>query len=234
MGNRANFIVVENRDWRMYYAHRSGYRMLDAFWPGWAVSYAYDGVADLMDYVGAGAPSFEWDRSPQIRLARKRNGLCHLVSVIDGMGNLRFWPLWWRLSQAWHGPTLLKKLPGAGLTRLKLQTIPEGGVHIDIGRKAVGEWHTADTYGIVRELPALWSGWRTESWADRFEEQAHRCGSALRLPELDLGAAAARAGAWIRQREPDAPYRAPHPTPAEWDRFSAACDALRADEAASA
>jgi len=31
MGNRANFVVVENQDWRLYYAHCSGHRMLDAF-----------------------------------------------------------------------------------------------------------------------------------------------------------------------------------------------------------
>lgn len=299
MGNRANFVVVEKRDWRLYYAHCTGYRMLDALvggpdfavryaramearwetdwvdpiwadggavidldqrrllffgdelmvemaerramlkvldvlWPAYEVCYAYDGTAELVDYVGANLPPIEWDRSPQIRLARKRNGLCHLVSVIDESGSLRFWPLWWRLSQAWHGPALLDKLPGAGLTRLKLNTIPEGGVHIDVGRKAVGEWHTFDSYGISRELPDLWPGWHTEAWGDGFEEQVSRCGSALRLPELDLGAAAASARAWIRKREPEAPYRAPGLPTGEWSRFTAACDALRADRAESA
>lgn len=42
MGNRANFVVVENSDWRLYYAHCSGYRMLDALvgGPDFAARYA--------------------------------------------------------------------------------------------------------------------------------------------------------------------------------------------------
>ena len=58
--------------------------------------------------------------------------------------------LWWHLSQAWHGPALLDKLPGRGVGRLTLSKIPEGGVHIDLPRKAVGAWQTADTMGIFQ------------------------------------------------------------------------------------
>ncbi|HEU4360140.1 MAG TPA: hypothetical protein VFR27_01360 [Mycobacterium sp.] len=299
MGNRANFVVVENSDWRLYYAHRTGCRMLDALiggpdlalryaaslqgcpktewvdagwadggavidldqrrllffgdelmtgiperramlsvlevlWPGYEIRYAYDGVAEIAEYVGGEPRVHEWPKCPTIKLARDRKALCQVVSVVDSVGRLRLWPLRWTVSQAWHGPALLDKLPGTGRTRLRLHMVPEGGVHVDIRRKAVGEWHTVDPMGICRELPDLWPGWHTESWADRFEEQARRCGLVLRLPALDLGAAADSARAWIRKREPDAPYRVPHPTAAEWDRFAAACDALRADRAASA
>ncbi|MDQ2627934.1 MAG: hypothetical protein M3Y90_13180 [Actinomycetota bacterium] len=213
---------------------RAMLKVLDALWPGWTVSYAYDGVAEIADYVGGQPHVYEWSKCPPVKLARNRKAPAQVVSVIDPTGRVRLWPLCWADSQAWNGPALLDKLPGPGLARLQLQTHPAGGVHVDVGRKTMAEWHTADTMGICRELPDLWPGWRTESWADRFEEQARRCGPALRLPELDLGAAAASARAWIRKREPDAPYRAPHPTPAEWRRFTAACDALRADRADSA
>ncbi|OBI18798.1 hypothetical protein A5712_21265 [Mycobacterium sp. E2327] len=64
----------------------------------------------------------------------------------------------------------------------------------------MGAWHTADTMGIFQALPELWSGWRTECWEDGFEEQAARCGSALRLPELDLADGIDRARARIRSR----------------------------------
>lgn len=300
MGNRANFVVVENQDWRMYYAHCSGYRMLDALlggpdfavryarametcpktewisadwadggavidvdqrrllffgdelmvgiperramlnvldslWPGYEIRYAYDGQSELAGYVGGDLRPISWRPDPHIRLARRRDSLCHVVSVVDASSTLRLWPLWWGdLSKAWHGPALLGKLPGRGLSRIRLGTIPEGGVHIDIARKLVGEWHTSDVMGICRKLPELWPGWHAESWGDGFEEQARRCGPAMQLPELDLAAAADRARAWIRQREPDAPYRAPHPDPGEWNRFAAACDALRSDRAESA
>lgn len=299
MGNRANFVVVKNQDWQLYYAHCTGYCMLDALiggpglalryvaklrpcapddwvdagwadggavidldqrrllffgdelmtgiperramlkvvdelWPGYEVRYAYDGTAEIAEYVGGQPRVHEWPKCPTTKLARNRKELCQVVSVLDPDGRLRLWPLGWTVSQAWHGPSLLDKLPGPGLTRLKLRTFPEGGVHIDIGRKAMGEWHTADTMGICRELPGLWQGWHTEAWADRFEEQARRCGSALKLPQLDLAAAADSVRSWIRKRASYAPYVTQWPTEAQWSRFSAACDALRADRVESA
>lgn len=79
-------------------------------------------------------------------------------------------------------------LPGPGARRLTLGIIPEGGAHIDVPRKTVGAWQTADTMGIFQALPDVWGGWRTECWEDRFEEQLIRCNGALRLPELDLAA----------------------------------------------
>ena len=95
-------------------------------------------------------------------MARGRNNLCHLVSVVDATGQLRFWPLWWNLSQAWHGPTLLDKLPGPGIRRIRLGKIPEGGVHIDVPRKTLAAWQTKDRLGVFAELPELWPGWRIE------------------------------------------------------------------------
>ncbi|MCV7378742.1 hypothetical protein BST11_00485 [Mycobacterium alsense] len=142
--------------------------------------------------------------------------------------------------------------------------IPLGGVHIDLRRKTVGAWQTADTTGVFRALPGLWSGWQLDCWEDRFEEQALRCQGALRLPELDLAAGAGSARAWIRRRVfqsfDDSPagqvakiagWLAPiepglvvsddalagegvRPTRPEWVRFVAACEALRTGHAASA
>jgi len=265
MGNRANFVVVRDRDWRLYYSHWAGYRILDALiggpelalryaeslrhcrkdewvdplwadggalvdldrrrvlffgdelmvemderralmgvlaavWPGYSIGWAYDGTTELAGYVGAELPPHSWDQQPNLRLAGDRNTLCHLVSVLDGTGQVRMWPLWWHLSKAWHGPALLGKLPGGGVPSLALGKIPEGGVHIDVSRKTLGAWHTADTLGIFQALPGLWSGWRTECWEDRFEEQVVRCGGALRLPRLDLAAGIGRARARLRDR----------------------------------
>jgi hypothetical protein len=265
VGNRANFVVVKDGDWRLYYSHWAGCRMLDALiggpelalryarslrrcakdewvdpvwadggavvdfdhrrvvffgeelmvemrerralmrvlaavWPEYAICWAYDGTAELAGYVGANLPPHTWDQQPKLRLARDRNGLCHLVSVVDANGHLRMWPLCWHLSKAWHGPALLDKLPGRGVTRLRLGTVPEGGVHIDVPRKTLGAWQTADTMGFFQALPDLWPGWQTECWDDRYEEQVARCAGGLRVPELDLVAGIDSAEAWIRKR----------------------------------
>ena len=235
MGNRANFVIVKDQDWQLYYSHWAGCRILDALiggpelalryaqslrqcakdewvnpvwadggavvdldrrrvlffgdglmvemaerralmsvlaavWPDYAICWAYDGTAELAGYVGAELPAHTWDKRPKLRLTRERNALCHLVSVVDATGQLRMWPLWWHLSKAWHGPALMDKLPGRGVRSLILGKIPEGGVHIDVPRKTVGAWQTADTMGIFQALPDLWSGWQTQCWEDRFEE----------------------------------------------------------------
>ncbi|HEX9176258.1 MAG TPA: hypothetical protein VF874_09260 [Mycobacterium sp.] len=231
--------------------------VLAAVWPDYAICWAYDGTAELAGYVGAELPPHTWDKQPKLRLALDRNALCHLVSVVDAEGQLRMWPLWWHLSKAWHGPALLDKLPGRGVRTLTLGKIPEGGVHIDVPRKTLGAWQTADTMGFFQALPDLWGGWQTECWEDRFEEQVIRCNGALRVPQLDLAAGVDSAQAWIRNRvfqsfadspagqilklaELLAPVRpglvvsddavADHgvrPSKAEWARFVDACDGLR-------
>ncbi|OBA75514.1 hypothetical protein A5642_07900 [Mycolicibacterium mucogenicum] len=121
-------------------------------WAGYEICYAYDGTAEIGGYVGKefALPSLDGLSAP--KLAKSRNSLCHLVSVIDASGELRMWPLWWGDSKAWHGPALLDKLPGGGVRRLRLDKIPEGGVHIDVPRNVVGVWNTADV--CARELVA--------------------------------------------------------------------------------
>ena len=177
--------------------------------------------------------------------------------MVDAEGQLRFWPLWWHLSKAWHGPALLDKLPGEGIRRIRLGKIPEGGVHIDVQRKSLGAWQTADTMGFFSALPEVWNGWQTECWEDRFEEHVKRCDGALRVPVLDLTAGVDSAEAWIRKRifesfedspagqivklakmlGPVAPGFvvsddavadcAVRRATAEWARFVSACDLLR-------
>ena len=82
---------------------------------------------------------------------------------------------------------------------------PEGGLHIDVARKTLGAWQTADTMRIFKTLPHLVASLTVSSsfmrcWEDRFEEQALRCKDALRIPELDLAAGVDSAQEWIRHR----------------------------------
>jgi hypothetical protein len=228
--------------------------VLSAMWPDYAIGWAYDGTAELAGYVAAEVRAHTWDMS-EPRLAQDLNALCHLVSVVDAAGQLRMWPVYWDLSQAWQGPAVLRKLPGRGVRSLKLGKIPEGGLHIEVSAKTVGVWQTADTMGIFQALPEIWRGWRTERWDDRFEEQALRCKGALRLPALDLVAGADSAHSRIRSRVfqsfPDSPAGqiskvadllgpiepglvvsadalgecGVRPREAEWARFVEACDA---------
>lgn len=327
MGNRANFVVVENRDWQLYYSHWAGCRMLDALiggptlavryvralrpcakndwvcplwadggavvdldccrllfygdelmlgmaerraalsvlgavWPDYAIRWAYDGTAELAEYLGVQLPLQTPDEQSPLELAANPHALGELVSVADSDGRLLLWPLR-HVGQGWHGPAVLDTLPGRGVAQLTLNAIPESGVHVDVRQKTVATWQTADT-GIFRALPGLWRGWRTQCWGDRFEEHVRRCNGALRLPELDLAAGVAAVQARIHHRvfqsAEDGPAArllqlakllvpaalglvigndavadgAIRPTDDEWVRFADACDGLRADPAISA
>ncbi len=175
--------------------------VLAKLWPGYAIGWAYDGTTELAGYVGAELRHQTWEHHQNPRLADNPNQLCHLVSVVDGTGIIRMWPLWWgNVGVAWHGPALIERLPGRGVRRLALGMIPEGGLHIDIPRNTLGLWQTADVAGVFHALPKLWIGWQTECWEDRFEQQLLRCRGALSMPELDLAAAAGRVQARIRDR----------------------------------
>lgn len=197
-------------------------------WAGYEICYAYDGTVEIGGYVGKefALPSLDGLSAP--KLAKSRNSLCHLVSVIDASGELRMWPLWWGDSKAWHGPALLDNLPGSGVRRLRLDKIPEGGVHIDVPRNVVGVWNTADVMGVFRALPELWRGWRTECWDDRYEEHLAACGDALQLPALGE-ADFDEALNWLRERAcgMDRSYAAVPPDAVEWARFAAAYDRAR-------
>jgi hypothetical protein len=228
MGNRANFVIVKDQDWRLFYSHWGGCRMLDALiggpelalryaaslrrcnkdewcdptwadggavvdldrrrvlffgeplmvsmnerralmdvlatvWPGYEICWAYDGTEELAGYVGARLRPSTWDRQPTLKLARGRNHMCHLISVVEADGELRFWPLWWHLSKAWHGPALLDKLPGPGIRRIKLGKIPEGGAHIDMRRKTLGPGKPPTRWASFTLYPSCGPGGRPRS-----------------------------------------------------------------------
>ena len=61
---------------------RAVMRVLGTVWPEYAICWACDGTAELAGYVGAELPPHTWDKRPKLRLARDRNELCHLVSVV--------------------------------------------------------------------------------------------------------------------------------------------------------
>lgn len=302
MGNRANFVIVENCDWQLYHAHGAGARVLDALiggpqlalryvrslrarpkndwvaplwadggaivdldrrrllffgdelmvgmnercavmavlaalWPDYAIGWAYDGTAELAGYLGAEVAPHIFETRPVLQLAAGRAELCQVVSVLDANGRLRLWPLRWHRSKAWHGAALLDALPGRGVRGLTLGKIPDGGVHVDVPRKTVGVWQTADTMGIFHAVADIWGGWQTECWEDRFDEQVRRCQAALRVPRVDLVAGADSARAELGRRavgEGAAGDRGIRPSVAQWVRFAAACDLVGGRSAESA
>jgi hypothetical protein len=169
-------------------------------WPDYSVGWAYGGTVEIAAYVGA---EHRWEvgrRGQKLKLARGRDGLCQVVSVVGTDRRVRLWPLWWGYSAAWQGPSLLNCLPGKGISRTRREMIPESGVHIDVPKQQVGAWVTTEARGLFDLLQDRWPGWQTDFWEDRYEEQVSRCEGALRVPELDLVAGTASSVEWLHGR----------------------------------
>lgn len=99
---------------------RAMFAVLRILWPGYTISWAYGATAEIAAYVGAPAPLRDSPSEPELVLATDTDRLHHLVTVIDRIGRVRAWPLWWGSSAAWHGPKVVDMLPGAGQPALQL------------------------------------------------------------------------------------------------------------------
>ncbi len=242
---------------------RAMFQALALMWPGFSVSWAYDGTAELAAYVESSFPMRDRPSQPELLLAEDTAEMHHLVTVVGGDGELRAWPLWWGSNAAWHGPRLIEMLPGDGQIAVKLGVLPESGVHVDVPRKRLGIWLTNPVPGLSRWLAQLWPGWRVEFWGDRYEEQFHRCGPCITAPALDTVAGIIGAESWLKQRVYQSLDDSPaghvaglarafgaleqdlevdssslmrmgeKPTAREWERFEAACVRVRQRQSAA-
>lgn len=241
---------------------RAMFEALTILWPGYSISWMYDGTAELAASVNASIPLHDMLSRPELVIAEDTTKLHHLVTVIGHDGRLRAWPLHWGSSAAWYGPDLIDKLPGAGRRAMKLGILPESGVHVDVPCKSLGVWLTTPSPGLLRVLPQLWPGWCVQMWGDRYEEHLLRCGPSVTAPELDITSGIAEAESWLRQRifqsfqdspaghvaslarmlgamEPDSEadwsvaQNTERPDAGEWAQFEAACRQVRSGRAAA-
>ena len=174
--------------------------VLTDVWDRVQVGWAYDGMVELAGYVGEELPPVRHEWATPLTVARDRNYRCQLVSVVGSDGTLRMWPLTPYSHPASLGPQLVDSLPGRGVKKVALRTIPAGGVHVDLLRKLVGVWSAGETPEAFDGLAQVWSGWTVDRWEDCYEEQVARCGGAMRVPALNLKAGIGSALELIRER----------------------------------
>jgi hypothetical protein len=154
------------------YAYRAA--MLDGYaraWPGWRVEWAYDGLADLVRYLG---------EDPAVVRAAVHSGGGALVTIgpdaygVDGVP-------WW------IGPELIGALTSD--RRVESVPMPRCGLHLDPAVRRAGLWSTEPLCGIREAWPRVWPGWDLEFWTDRYVNQVSRSGFALPVPDRDAARA---------------------------------------------
>lgn len=209
--------------------------LLARTWPGWQVTWAYDGMGDIAAHVGVDRQIAQWvdpdeRRMPDAVVEDLRGG-CHLLTVRLADGAFRAYAFFSDHHTAWQGPALLDRLPGRGSPHLSLPETPISGLHVDVaGRRAGVWWRSTWCQGLRPALGGLWPGWTVTFWGDRYEEQIELCGGAVTVPPTDP--AAALDGLAQRLAEIDPAGTDPHVvaiTPAEWAGVERAIAALRDD-----
>ncbi|MDZ5447120.1 hypothetical protein U2F26_31135 [Micromonospora sp. 4G57] len=175
------------------YAYRAG--LLDAYrrtWGGWTVSWAYDGIGDLVAYLGEEPDQVRserawWDGLYPDGGQRPDGPVEYLVSVADA-GRCRPYALPVESCPPWRlGPRLLDRLDPRDLVTA-CSTHPTAGLHLDVARRRAGLWSIRPLAGLAEDWSELWPGWELELWGDDLSRQVAECGGTVNVPGVDLAA----------------------------------------------
>ena len=85
MGNRANFVIVKDQDWQLYYSHWAGCRMLDALIGGPELALRYAESLRRCEENGQGAHTEVGSRTkPPVPsgIRRRRHGSAALLAAV--------------------------------------------------------------------------------------------------------------------------------------------------------
>jgi hypothetical protein len=159
-------------------------------WAGWEVRWAYDGLGDIVAYLGLDRAMVRaGDQEPNLTAAeddflecvltvRSAEGVAAyaLDSGEDGTDLLDL------------GPEALEALPKLARTS-SVDYTPNSGVHLDLRDQTAGFWTSQTMDGAFERAPARWPGWTWTFWENRSEEQLGRSDGAITWPAPDLTAA---------------------------------------------
>jgi hypothetical protein len=174
---------------------RAYLRALARAWDGWDVRWAYEGIADLADYVGhprAGVldPRPRERQSP-LRFQDVPGWVVLAVSLLDDCGRLRFYTTHDDATDLLRaGPGVLAQLATAPHhDRLDLAQFdadfPNNGVHLDPTGRTLDFWLAHPSEEIAPRTAAAWPGWSVTWHRDRYESQLERCRGLLTFPVQD-------------------------------------------------
>jgi hypothetical protein len=195
--DRKHFLLYGGEDLLYHVPLRRRYlELLARVWRGWAVRWAYEGIADLADYVGCPRDRVlgkgEQDSTDGTLTPPTQQDWTDLVaSVRCGDGTIRLYPLAGDVaSYLASGPKLADNLRTAeGLPRLHLDEwtsdFPSGGFHLDLSAQRLEFWVAPDAPDLGNRLARTWPGWETHWHADHYEMQLDRAEGVLRFPVPD-------------------------------------------------
>ncbi|WP_155389280.1 hypothetical protein [Catellatospora paridis] len=155
--------------------------MLQAYaatWSGWEIRWAYDGIGNLMAYVGLDPESARDEGRPELVGCsdfEPGDTLQSVVTIRGTDGLVRRYGLSADLvRQCWlMGPDLVE-LVAAGPELRQAASGDEltAGLHLDAATRQAGLWSVEPLCGLREQWAELWPGWTLEFWGDDLARQA--------------------------------------------------------------
>ena len=186
------FLLYGGEDIAYEVAYRRAYlEAVRRVWEGWEVRWAYEGIAEMADYVGypREAVLTRDDRAPDkprgLKPPTHADGTRAVASVARGRGVHTFYPLMDE-DVIYEGPSLLEsaaRFPGEAT--LDVADVPAGGFHLDVERKKIDFWCARDLPEGADGVARYWPGWVVTWHRDRYESQLELAGDALVFGEPD-------------------------------------------------
>jgi hypothetical protein len=165
--------------------------LMGLLWPGWRLTWASEGIADLARRVGKPVDEVlaerEQTRPATLGRPAEPSWIRTLVSRRDTRGELGFFAsLTTPANLVLTGPALCAEMDQLGGEAsfdwaARSPTFPDGGLHIDERARRVELWMAATLADAGRRMAAAWPGWTTTFHGDRFERQLELPG--VRFPQ---------------------------------------------------
>ena len=172
-------------------------KLLEYIWQGWTIKWAYEGIADLADYVNYPRSKVlskyddddEYDLSPPA----DKSEIDIVGSVVLNDRSLKLFPI----ADDIHlliesGAKLVNKIEQQkynALNSLYLQhwteNFPKGGFHLDLSSRTLEFWIALDAPNIENRVRKNWAGWHTICHWDCFEFQLEKTRGNLEFPTPD-------------------------------------------------
>lgn len=173
-------------------------QMLSCVWKDWTIKWAYEGIADIADYVSYPRSKVlskfqDEDSSYEYNLAspEEKSWTDVVGSVIFHDGSIGLFPLSADIEfLLMSGLQLASKVENQRQFTLDELFLDEwieeflwGGFHLDFTTKTLEFWIASETADIVNRIEPYWSGWNIIFHRDCFEFQEERTKGKLRFPQ---------------------------------------------------
>lgn len=169
-------------------------RLLARVWQGWDIRWAYEGLADIVDYVSYPRNNVIADREPEVNCSlkapEKAEWTTTVASVRFADGTLHFYPLQEYIEEyLFCGPALLtENAQSEGVPSLFTDEwgldffLPRCGFCVDVQKHLLDYWSVSISSGAPDQIARIWSGWAVNWHRDAFEFQLEAAQGRLRFP----------------------------------------------------